>query len=74
MEKTLGDLQGTRSKWPVRRFKVGDEPTDDLSGSTTMPERLAMMWELAEQAWLLTGKEYPDYERADAPGRVIRGD
>jgi len=74
MEKTSGEPLDTRSTWPVRKFKVGGEPTDDLSSSTTVSERFAMMWELAERAWLLTGREFPDYERADAPGRVIRGD
>jgi hypothetical protein len=33
-----------------------------------------MMWELARQAWLLSGRPLPDYERHSAPGRVGRTD
>jgi hypothetical protein len=31
-----------RSNWPVRRYRLGEEPSDDLSASTTAEERLAM--------------------------------
>lgn len=31
-----------------------------------------MMWELAERAWLLSGRPMPEYERRSMPGRVIR--
>lgn len=31
-----------------------------------------MMWELALQAWSLTGQPLPDYDRHEIPGRVIR--
>jgi hypothetical protein len=61
-----------RSTWPVRRFRLGEEPGDDLSDSTTPEERLAMMWELAVEAWTLAGREVPDYDRRLAPGRVTR--
>jgi hypothetical protein len=61
-----------RAAWPVRRFALGTEPGDDLSGVTSAEERLAMMWELARSAWLLTGRPLPDYDRRSAPGRVIR--
>ena len=61
-----------RRDWPVARYRLGEEPGEDLSGSTTAEERLAMMWELAQEAWLLSGKPFPEYERGNAPGRVIR--
>ncbi len=61
-----------RAKWPVKVYKLGEEPSDDLSGSTTPEQRLAMMWELAERGWLLSGREIPDYQRKNTPGRVIR--
>lgn len=61
-----------RRNWPIRRFRQGQEPGDDLSASTTAEERLAMMWPLAREAWTLMGG-VPDYPRAQAPGRVVRG-
>lgn len=61
-----------RSSWPIRRFRLGDEPSDDLRGQTTPEERLAMMWGLARRAWLLSGRRLPDYDRATVPGKVIR--
>ena len=61
-----------RSHWPVRVYRLGDEPSDDLSSSTSPDERLAMMWELAERGWLLAGREIPVYSRSEAPGKVLR--
>jgi hypothetical protein len=61
-----------RSSWPIRKFSLGNEPSDDLSAETTAEERLAMMWDLARRAWLLSGQPLPDYDRSSAPGRVIR--
>jgi hypothetical protein len=61
-----------RSAWPVRRYRLGDEPADDLSDSTTPEERLAMMWPLAVEAWSLTGRPFPDFARGDAPVRRIQ--
>lgn len=61
-----------RSSWPVRLFRLGSEPNDDLRGQTTAEERLSMMWELARRAWLLSGRRLPEYDRATAPGRVVR--
>jgi hypothetical protein len=56
----------------VNRYRLGSEPSDDLSALTTAQQRLAMMWELAQQAWLLAGRTLPDYERSSTPGRVLR--
>lgn len=61
-----------RSDWVIRRYRLGSEPSENLSASTTASERLSMMWELAEQAWSLAGEELPDYPRHRIPGRVIR--
>ena len=55
----------------MRKLRLGDEPGDDLSGSTTAEERLAMMWPLAVEAWSLTGKPMPEYEREDIPVRWL---
>jgi len=61
-----------RKSWPVRAYRLGQEPSDDLSGATTPEERLAMMWQLALEAWTLTGRPLPDYTRSEAPVRRFR--
>lgn len=44
-----------RRDWPVRMYRLGEEPGDDLSAVTTPAERLAMMWQLTLDAWTLSG-------------------
>jgi hypothetical protein len=61
-----------RRSWPLRRYRLGEEPGDDLSATTTPEQRLAMMWELALQAWKLSGRDLPRYSRAAMPGKVVR--
>ena len=56
-----------RRHWPVRVIRLGHEPGDDLSATTTAEERLAMMWPLAVEAWSLAGRSIPEYRREDAP-------
>jgi hypothetical protein len=58
-----------RSRWPVRRYRLGDEPADDLSTTTSATERLAMMWPLACEAWRIAGRPLPSYGRSDMPSR-----
>ncbi|MGH6691264.1 MAG: hypothetical protein ACREF4_11385 [Gammaproteobacteria bacterium] len=64
--------RAARARWPVKRFALADQPPDDLSGTTTAAERLAMMWELAESAWKIAGRPWPTYDRSNIPARVIR--
>ncbi|MDQ3137712.1 MAG: hypothetical protein M3Q93_09000 [Gemmatimonadota bacterium] len=61
-----------RRQWPVRIYRLGEEPPDDLSRLTTPAERVAMVWELSARMWELTGQPSPGYSRATMPGRVIR--
>jgi len=72
MEKTSTPPPRDRASWPVKKYRLGEEPSDDLSGSTTAAERLAMVQELSDQAWLMTGRELPVYDRETIPGRVLR--
>jgi hypothetical protein len=58
-----------RSSWPIRAYRLGAEPPDNLSSTTTAEERLAMMWPLALAAWELGGQPMPGYTRAEAPIR-----
>lgn len=57
---------------PVRVYRLGEEPGDDLSMITTPVERLAMVEELSVRMWELTGQPMPSYSRATIPVRVIR--
>ena len=61
-----------RSSWPIRKHRLGEEPSDDLSDHTTAEERLQMMWQLALDAWSLTDRPIPDYNRKEAPVRKMR--
>ena len=42
----------SRSRWPIARFRLGEEPVDDLSAVTTVAERIAMMKDIADIARL----------------------
>lgn len=64
--------QTSRATWPIRKFRLGEEPPADLRASTTAEERLAMMWTLACDAWAVAGRPIPDYERSKAPIRIVR--
>ena len=62
-----------RASWTVRVYRLGEEPSEDLSETTTVLERLAMMWPLAVAAHTLGGAALPDYQRQAAPGKIWRG-
>ena len=66
-----GEIANPRADWPVRRFKLGEEPAPDLAHSTTPEERVAMMWRLAQDAWAMTGRPLPTYTRAETPMRRL---
>ncbi len=66
-EEREEEVRRARRTWPVRVCRLGDEPGDDLSRSSTAAQRLAMMWELARDAWLLSGRPVPEYLRHETP-------
>jgi hypothetical protein len=61
-----------RARWPVERYRLGEEPSDDLSAVTTAVERIAMMWTLAQTAWRVAGLPLPTYDRRSLPGWFFR--
>lgn len=65
-------MSSPRAEWPIRRYRLGEEPPDDLSQVTTAEQRLAMMWPLAREGWLLAGHALPTYGRANLPSRIFR--
>jgi hypothetical protein len=71
-EEDAESRRAARAGWPVRAYRLGEEPGDDLSGETSPAERIAMMWPLAVEAWRLAGRPLPDYDRAHIPGKLCR--
>ncbi len=77
MTRRKGDKQAAeqrraeRAHWPIARFRLGEEPPDDLSTVTTPVECVAMMWTLAESAWKLAGRPLPTYDRRNLPARFF---
>ena len=69
---TASDRAKARASWPVRRYRLGEEPADDLSASTTPEERLEMVAVLSRRMWELTGRPTPTYRRDQMPARVMR--
>lgn len=61
-----------RDSLPIRVFPLGEEPGEDLSGTTTPEERLEMVALLTERLWHLSGLPTPKYPRAELPGRLLR--
>ncbi|TVQ94627.1 MAG: hypothetical protein EA397_01315 [Deltaproteobacteria bacterium] len=61
-----------RATMPIRRFALGDEPDDLLVDSTSIDERLAMMWPLAKAAFEAAGIPTDPPPRHLLPGRVLR--
>jgi len=64
---TAASRAQSRRGWPIRTYRLGEEPSHDLTASTTPVERLEMMWPLALEAWSLTGRPLPDYVRGEEP-------
>lgn len=61
-----------RASWPGRKTTLAQQSTAAAPPSSTPEERLAVMWQLALDAWAMAGWPLPDYSRGQAPGRVIR--
>jgi hypothetical protein len=69
---TPDERRRARSMWPIRTFRLGEEPLVDDRDTSTVDERLALVWTLTREQWALSGMPYPDYERAQMPGTVVR--
>lgn len=56
----------------MRKVRLGEEELTDPRDTSTVDERLAMVWTLTRQQWAFAGLEIPSYSRDQMPGRVIR--
>jgi hypothetical protein len=66
-DRPLDERARARRAWPVRVFRRGAEPGEDLSAVSTPEQRLAMVDELTRDAFALAGRPRADYARADSP-------
>lgn len=61
-----------RETAPARVYRLGEEPVEDLSATTTVAERIEMVALLTRRAWELTGEPWPSLPRSEWPVRVLR--
>jgi hypothetical protein len=61
-----------RADWPIRKFRLGEEPAEDVSSWTTPEERLRIAWSLSVEAWLVAGGSLPTYTRSELPATLVR--
>lgn len=60
-----------RTRWPGKVGHLQDLPENELvTGSPA--QLLGMVRELTLATWAMSGRKIPDYERAVAPGRLLR--
>ena len=63
-----------RGDWPVQRVSADADQELSVMKTTTPSARLNMMWRLAVNSWVMSGKRFPDYSREESPGLLIRPD
>lgn len=61
-----------RAGWPIRVVRLGEEERVDPRDTSTVDERIALVWTLTRELWAFRGEPIPSYSRAEMPGRVIR--
>jgi hypothetical protein len=69
-ESTKEIRRAARGDWPVVKTTLSEQ--DNAAHGIAPEAALAMMWQLALDAWAMTGKSLPDYTRAEAPVRCFR--
>lgn len=64
--------RSSRASWPVRKLALGDEGpgAGRIAGSAAY--LFGVAWQLSLEAWRLSGRELPSYERSEMPVKVIR--
>ena len=69
---TFEERSRGRANMPIRTVALGDEELTDPRDTSTVDERLALVWTLTRRQWAFAGLEIPKYTRAEMPGRVVR--
>ena len=57
---------------PVRRFRLGEETNDELTGSTTAEIRVEMVVTLSKRMLEVTGEMVPRYSPYQMPVQIVR--
>jgi hypothetical protein len=70
---TFEERRRARAGWPIRKVGLRDEELTDPRDTSTVDQRLALVWTLTMQQWAFAALEIPTYTRAEMPGRVLRG-
>ncbi|MBI2799859.1 MAG: hypothetical protein HYX63_06155 [Gammaproteobacteria bacterium] len=65
---TITQRRANRRAWKVVRTTLAADSTVSLVPSE---QALDMMWQLAVDAWAMTGRPLPDYPRCQAPIRRV---
>jgi len=61
-----------RAAWPIRKVGLRDEKLTDSRDTSTVDERIALVWRLTRRQWAFAGRPIPTYTRAEMPGTVLR--
>jgi hypothetical protein len=56
----------------ARILRLEDDADDDLSASTTVQERVAMVAILSRRMWEISGRPWPSYARSEIPIAIVR--
>ena len=61
-----------RAAWPIRAVALGSEELVDSRDTSSVDDRIALVWRLTRELWAFSGRPIPTYERAQMPGELIR--
>jgi hypothetical protein len=62
-----------RSRWTVKKYKLGEEPEyDEATMRLTHGERIEMVWEITKNAWAFKDPNFREFEFRRDVARVIR--
>jgi hypothetical protein len=66
--------ESDRSHWPTRMGTLAEMESQevDISATTTVEERFAIMWQLAKDAWAFRGEPVGEPPFPRHPVRLIR--
>ena len=63
-----------RNRAILRRYRLGAEPGDDLSATTSPEQRLVLVWDLSRRLWALTGQPSASTPRNRIAVRISRSE
>lgn len=74
MKSAYQERKEARKNWPVNAVSATSEDVVTFAKTTSSSERLAMMWQLSRDAWVMTGNKLPEYQRTNMPGKLVNSD